>query len=257
MSPQVSELCHYPIKGLSAQTLESVTLRPGEGFPLDRVFGFARHNSGFDPANPRPLPKSKFVVLARDAALATLETHYDVDKQTLTVKRMGETAEFDITDPMARDVLVNYLSEHVGLPADERPSLQSATPHRFTDVSVVSPEMMNAVSLINIDSVAAFSERLGQDISPGRFRGNILFSGMQAFAEFDLIGKEIRVGAALLKVVQRTRRCPATEVNLETGVRDVDVPAELEAFYGHRDMGVYAHVVSGGLVKPGDSLEID
>jgi len=253
----VTQLCHYPIKGLSAQVLDHVTLHIGKGFPLDRAFGFARHDSGFDPANPKPLPKSKFVVLARDAALATLDTHYDADAQILHITKAGETTAFDITDPMARDVLVQMLAEHVGLPTDQHPSLQSAEPHRFTDVSVVSPEMMNAVSLINTDSVAAFSNDLGQDISPARFRGNILFSGLPAFEEFELIDKTLHIGEAAFKVVQRTRRCPATEVNLETGIRDIDVPARLKALYDHSDMGIYAHVIQDGDIKPGDKITID
>lgn len=256
MPPTIERLCHYPIKSLSAQTLDTVTLTAGQGFPLDRAFGLARHDSGFDPENPRPLPKGKFVVLARDAALATLDTHFDAENQKLTVTRQGETHSFDITDAMARDVLAQLLADHVGLPRDELPSLQTAAPHRFTDVSVVSPEMMNAVSLVNIDSVAAFSADLGQHIGPERFRANILFTGLPAFAELDLMGKTLKIGEVHLHVAQRTRRCPATEVNLDTGVRDVDVPGKLHAIYGHRDMGIYAHVTQGGTVRPGDPIEI-
>lgn len=257
MSVTIERLCHYPIKGLSAQALDTVALTAGQGFPLDRAFGLARHDSGFDPQNPKPLPKGKFVVLARDAALATLETHLDAETQTLDVTHHGETHSFDITDAMARDVLAQWMADHVGLSRDALPSLQSAAPHRFTDVSVVSPEMMHAVSLVNINSVAAFSADLGQDISPARFRGNILFSGLPAFTELDLMDKTLRIGDVQLHVVQRTRRCPATEVNLDTGVRDVDVPGKLRALYGHSDMGIYAHVTQGGTLRPGDSIEID
>ena len=70
----IQNLYRYPIKGLSAEPLESVDLQNGSGFPLDRALGFARPGSGFDPENPKPLEKTKFVVLARDAGLATL-TH--------------------------------------------------------------------------------------------------------------------------------------------------------------------------------------
>lgn len=256
MSPTIDHLCHYPVKGLSAQRLSVVTLEAGKGFPFDRVFGLARHDSGFDPENPKPLPKGKFVVLARDAALATLETHYDDDAQTLTITHRGETHAFDVTDPMARDVMTDLIATHVGLHRDQQPSLQSAGPHRFTDVSVVSPEMMNAVSLINMDSVAAFSKDLGQVIDPARFRGNIMMRGLPAWQEFDFMDRHLHIGDVTLKVVQRTRRCPATEVNLETGERDINVPGELNKRYDHSDMGVYAHVISGGTIRPGDKVSI-
>ncbi|MEM6940976.1 MAG: MOSC domain-containing protein [Pseudomonadota bacterium] len=256
MAAQISGLFHYPIKGLSAQALDHVTLQQGQGFPMDRMLGFGRHNSGFDPENPRPLPKGRFVVLARDAALATLDTQYDAATHTLRVTHRSESTAYDLADPMAVDVLVRFLAEHVGISSAALPRLHAAAPHRFTDVSVVSPQMMNAVSLLNAESVAAFSKDLGQDISPARFRANLVFEGLPAFAEFDWIGKRVAVGGVAFDVVQRTQRCPATEVNLDTGLRDIDVPKALQRLYGHRDMGVYAHVVQGGEIRLGDALKL-
>ena len=64
----VKRIQRFPIKGLSAEPLDSVTLRPGDGVPGDRMFGFARHGAGFDPENPQPLPKDKFVVKTPEVA---------------------------------------------------------------------------------------------------------------------------------------------------------------------------------------------
>ena len=252
MPATVEMLCHYPVKGLSAQPLDQVTLHPGQGFPLDRAFGFARPGSGFDPENPKPLPKGKFVVLARDAALAQLKTRYDDASGKLTIDGQA----FSANTPEGRRDAAARIAQHLGYTDDMVPTLQSAGPHRFTDVSVVSPQMMNAISLINIDSVTAFSETIGHQISPARFRGNILFSGMNPFEELTLEARLIAIGEARLRVLRRTRRCPATEVNLETGARDVDVPAALEEHYGHRDMGIYAEVIEGGRIAPGDALTV-
>ncbi|MFK7835512.1 MAG: MOSC domain-containing protein [Sulfitobacter sp.] len=254
MSAKVEALFHYPIKGLSAQALDQVTLRPGQGFPLDRVFGFGRPGSGFDPENPRPLPKGKFVVLARDAGLALLDTRFDTDAETLRITQEGLTRTHDLSTDAGCIEAAQSIADALGYDADMVPTLHNAAPHRFTDVSVVSPEMMNAISLINIDSVAHFADTIGYPISPARFRGNILFSGMPAFDELKMIGEVLRIGDVALKLVQRTRRCPATQVNLETGERDIDVPKELNETYGHSDMGVYAEVLEGGVIMPGDAI---
>lgn len=252
MSATVEMLCHYPVKGLSAQRLDHVILTPGQGFPLDRAFGFARPGSGFDPDNPKPLPKGKFVVLARDETLALLDTRYDNATQMLHIGR----DVFDTQTAEGRDAAAAAISAHLGYADDMQPTLYSAAPHKFTDVSVVSEAMMNAVSLINADTVSAFAETVKMDISPARFRGNILFSGMPAFAELEWEGREITVGETKMRVVRRTQRCPATEVNLETGERDIDLPRALEQHYGHRDMGIYAEITQGGRIAPGDSLAV-
>ena len=69
-SGQITALVHYPAKGLTGQTLPEVTLSCGQGFPFDRLFGFARADSGFDPASSAPMPKDRFLVLMKDERLA-------------------------------------------------------------------------------------------------------------------------------------------------------------------------------------------
>jgi len=88
-----------------------------------------------------------------------------------------------------------------------------------------------------------------------RFRGNIYVAGWPAWREFDLLGAEIAVGAnARLKVVKRIQRCAATEVDPETGIRDLPIPRTLMANFGHADCGIYAEVIVGGNVAVGDAI---
>lgn len=256
MATTVDALARYPVKGLSAQKLDSVNLAPGQGFPNDRRFGFARPNSGFDPSNPKPLPKTKFYMLARDATLALLNTSFDDDSNVLTVSTPQDTGQFDISTTNGKEKASHFLKSFLNLPYDETPHLYEASPHRFTDVSVDSTALMNAVSIINLDSVLAFSKAIGQEVDPRRFRGNILLSGMQAFSELDLLDQHIVIGDARLKVVQRTKRCPATQVDLETGKRNIKTPKLLLEHYGHMDMGVYAEVINGGVISQQDVVTI-
>jgi MOSC domain-containing protein len=256
MSGIVQDLRHYPVKGLAGQAMESVELAPRQGFPLDRVYGFARSGSGFDSRNPKPLPKTRFVVLARDAVLARLETWFDPETETLTITNASARHVFSVADDAGRAEASAFLTGFLNYPEDETPTLVSAAPHRFTDVSVVSEAMMNAVSLINRDSVDALATQVGQPIDPARFRGNIVFSGRAPFAELDWVGRDIAIGDVRMRVVRRTKRCPATQVNLETGIRDLDVPALIRQHHGHSDMGIYAEVHAGGRIRPGDAMDV-
>ena len=251
----IDALTRFPVKGLSGQALKSVTLESGEGFPCDRQFGFARPNSGFDPNDPKPLPKSKFYMLARDSTLALLGTEYDDKTGILSISAPQDTGRFDITTTEGKQNASEFLQSYLALPDDETPHLYEASPHRFTDVSVVSTEMMNAVSIINLDSVLEFSKAIGQEVDPRRFRGNIHISGLPPFSELEMIERHIAVGSIRLKIVKRTKRCPATEVNLNTGERDLKTPILLRENYGHMDMGVYAEVLEGGVLSQGDRVE--
>ncbi|MFK7855553.1 MAG: MOSC domain-containing protein [Granulosicoccus sp.] len=257
VATSIEALNRYPVKGLSGQVLTTVNLEPGEGFPSDRRFGFARPNSGFDPEHPKPLPKSKFYVLARDAKLALLNTEFDESNGVLTMSSASASGQFSIVTTDGKLDASQFVKSFLELPSDETPTLYEASPHKFTDVSVDSVEMMNAVSIINLESVKDFSRTTGLEIDPARFRANIHLSGLPAFSEFDMLGRFITIGTARLKIVQRTRRCPATEVDLNTGERNIKLPKLLYEKYGHRDMGVYAEVVRGGEIKVGDVAEFN
>ena len=69
------------------------------------------------------------------------------------------------------------------------------------------------------------------------------------------IGRDLTIGQAGLKVVKRIVRCAATEVDPDTGIRDVAVPRTLMDNFGHADCGVYAEVIAGGEIASGDEIK--
>ena len=254
---RLQSLFTYPIKGLSPQPLDAVRLAAGQGFPGDRLFGFAKADSGFDPDNPKPLEKTKFLVLMQHARLAGLKASFDEATGEFVARfDNGDSLRFDLTAEGGKHRVARFLAEFLGLPEDALPRFVGARPHRFTDVSVVSESMMNAVSLINLASVRDFETRIGKPVDPIRFRANIYFDDWPAWSELELVGRKIRVGEAVLSVLLRTQRCAATEVNPQTSERDVAVPALLRKTYGHFDMGVYAEVIEGGRIAPGAPISL-
>ena len=129
------------------------------------------------------------------------------------------------------------------------PKVLFAEGHSFSDVA------KKVVSIINLASVAAVENAVGAPVHPLRFRGNIYVEGWPAWHEFDLLGDAIVIGeSARLKVVKRIVRCAATEVDPDTGIRDLPIPRTLMNSFGHADCGVYAEVIAGGDVAAGDEV---
>ena len=89
---RVEGLTRYPVKGLSPEPLEQVTLTAGDYFPCDRIFAVEDGPSGFAPDNPQHFPKIKFLMLMRHEALARLKTHYDAPSGVLTIENEGAKA---------------------------------------------------------------------------------------------------------------------------------------------------------------------
>ena len=67
---------------------------------------------------------------------------------------------------------------------------------------------------------------------------------------------KIKIGEIEFQIFRKTKRCAATEVNPQNGIRDIKVPNLLYKIYGHSDLGVYGIVLNKGLIKIGDEIKI-
>lgn len=247
---RVEHLYRYPVKGLSAEALETVELHAGECFPDDRRFALVQGDAPFDEASPRFLPKQNFACLMANARLALVASAYDARSGRLSLRVPGAeplVAETRTEAGRARiaEVLTRYLAEE----ARGTPRFIEAPGHAFLD------QKKKCVSLINLASLEALEKAIGRRLDLLRFRANVYFTGLPAWAEFDWIGHEVMLGGARLSVFKRIVRCPATQVNLRTGERDADVPRLLREHFGHADLGVHATVTEDGQVALGDALE--
>ena len=102
------------------------------------------------------------------------------------------------------------------------PKILHAPGHSFSDVA------RKVVSIINLDSLAALADVVRAPVDPLRFRANVYVAGWPVWSELDLLGKVLAVGPCIrLKVVKRIVRCAATNVDPQTGIRDLNVPQTL------------------------------
>ncbi len=243
----IKSLYRYPVKGLSPEP--RAQLAPGETVPGDRLYAIENGPSGFDPAAPKYFPKTQFLMLMRNERLATPATRYDDATRVLTIQGEGrELARGDLATKEGRLAIEAFFRRF--MPAELRgaPKVLQAPGHSFSDVAA------KVVSIINLASVAAIETVVGAAVDPLRFRANVYVAGWPAWHEFSLLGQEIRIGDARLKVVKRIVRCAATNVDPATGVRDLEIPATLMRTFDHADCGIYAQVLDGGEIAPGDSV---
>ncbi|HVV80334.1 MAG TPA: MOSC domain-containing protein [Pseudolabrys sp.] len=245
----IDAIYRYPVKGLSAQPLARTTLAPGKTLPADRLYAIENGPTGFDPAAPEYFPKIRFLMLMRNERLAALHTDYDEANHTLTIAHDSREFRADLRTKEGRLAVEAFFRRYMPDELRGPPKVLYGDTHSFSDVA------KKVVSFINLASVAELEGALGAPVDPVRFRGNIYVRGWPAWREFDLIDKEIRIGAARLKVFKRIKRCAATEVDPSTGARDLAVVKGLMDNFGHTDCGIYAEVIAGGEIAPGDRIE--
>ncbi len=247
---KISSLYRYPVKGLSGEPLQSVVLTADAYFPFDRMFAIENGTSGFDENAPQHQPKIKFLMLMRNERLAKLSTKFDQNTDVLTISRDGrQVSRGDISTPAGRSIIEQFFAAFCKEDLRGPPKLLAAPEgFRFTD------SRKGFVSLINLDSVRDLARVIGQDIDPLRFRGNIMLEGLDPWAENDLVGTTIQLGAVKLEILKRIERCAATNVNLRTATRDLNIPKTLLTAFGHTDCGVYARVTDGGEIKLNDDV---
>lgn len=240
-------LRRFPVKGLSPEPLDGIEIEPGRQIPGDRAFAIENGPSGFDPENPTFIPKFKFLCLMKNERLASLRTAFDAKSGVLTVGKDGAVAlEANLATDDGRRAAETWFSAFMG---DELKGALKVLPapgrHTFSDTA------LGVVSLINHASVAAVADMVGRPVDPLRFRGNLEIEGFEPWDEFAWVGRELAVGAVRMKIVDRTVRCAATNVDPVTAERDMKIPAALMKTLGHADCGVYGEVISGGRLELG------
>lgn len=251
---RIESLHRYPVKGLSPERLARASLAKGGYFPGDRLFAIENGPSGFDPARPGHQPKIKFLMLMRNERLARLVTRYDDATGELVVSEVGrEAVRGNLGTPEGRLAVEAFFKGYMAGELRGPPKVLAAPEgFRFTD------SRRGFVSIINIASVADLEKTVGAPVDRLRFRGNVAVSGLDPWAEFDLVGQVLAApSGARLRVTKRIDRCAATNVDPATGLRDLAIPAILMRRYGHADCGIYAEVLSAGPLAEGDRLAVE
>jgi len=249
MEARVSHLWRHPIKGHGVEAVAGTTLMAGRTMPWDRVWAIAHDGALIDRDTATWAACSNFSRGARTPELMAIRASLDEAMGEVTLSHPERPQiVVDPDDPADAAALIAWL-------------LPLSDPSRALPAFVVRAEGRGmtdsdfpSVAILNAASLRALSQRLGRPLAMERFRGNIWIDGLAPWQEFEWIGRDLRIGEAVLRVRERITRCLATTANPDTGRRDADTLGALEAGWGHRDFGVYAEVVADGTVTVGDAV---
>jgi uncharacterized protein len=247
---RIDRIYRYPVKGLSAEALEAADLAAGGAIPWDRAFALAQGDAPFDPAAPKWIPKQNFMCLRSNARIAALRSSFDARRGTLSLLAPdGSSLEQSVLTESGRARIGAFLTAFLGEEARGTPRFLHVPGHVFGD------QKTPVLSLLNLTSLGELEAKVGARREARRFRANIHFHA-PAWSEMAWVGRELLIGGARLRVIKTILRCPATEVNPATAVRDANPLQELKTHFGHGEMGVHAEVIEAGRIAIGDAIAL-
>lgn len=243
----VAALWRHPIKGHGREALNAVTLTEGQTMPWDRRWAVAHEMSKADGTEWAPC--ANFSRGSKNGALMAINAAVDEAAGTITLSH-PDRPDLTFEPDREQDAFLDWVRPLMPNDRAQSARLLRVPGRGMTDTDYPS------ISLINLASNDEISEVMRQDISPLRWRCNIHLSGLDAWAEFDWIGRNLRVGEVELTVREPIKRCLATTANPETGERDADTLGTLNSRYGHQDFGIYAQVTKSGKMHLGDTVAL-
>lgn len=114
------------------------------------------------------------------------------------------------------------------------------------------------LSIFSLATMRALEEESGSEIDPRQFRANIYIepAGGKAYDEDQWVGQMVRIGNQVMAAITaRDPRCMMINLNPDTVVQDARVLRTVAQNH-EGQIGVYANLVLGGLIKVGDAVAI-
>lgn len=247
----VAQLWRHPIKSLGAERVPRTGLVAGATMPFDRVWALAHEKSRASAAEPAWLPPSAWLRAAVVPLFAAVSARLDEagGRLTLSHPRLTEIT-FDPDDPADQRRFLDWAAALVPARLPRPTGLVRVPGRGMTDSDYPT------VSVASLASLRALAGEMGSDLDPRRFRANIWLDGLAPWEEADWPGRELHLGAARLRVVERIERCNTTRANPATGERDAETLAALRSRLGSAEFALYCEVVEGGPVAEGDPARL-
>lgn len=249
MTGQLTQIWRHPIKAHGFEALNTTKIAAGQTMPWDRVWAATHEATKSGDGNWAKC--TNFSRGAKAPALMAIGAKLDEDSATLTLTQPDHpplTFQPDNAEHAARFVDWAQLM----MPEDRAATtgLIRVTGQGMTDTPFPS------ISLGNLASLRALSQKIGQDLDQRRFRINLWIDGLAPWEEFEWPGRKIMIGACKFKVEERITRCTSTMANPDTGRRDADPLRALDTGWGHQDFGVALIAETTGQLNIGDTLEL-
>ncbi len=228
MAMTVRGLRRYPVKSMAGESLDAVMVE-ARGLAGDRWFAVVDEDGHLASGkNTRRFRR-------RDAVFSYAASTLDAGGVVVS----GPTGRW----PVGSTALDAALSAECGVPVRVLPE---ADVRHFDG---------GAVSLVGTATLAWCAQRWGIDADPRRLRANVVVKTDDPFVEESWVGRNVTVGEAELRVVQRVERCRTIDLAQDGAAA---VGRWLQPLGGERDLrvAVYADVVAPGVVRVGDDVGV-
>ena len=244
----IDEIWQYPVKGLGGVTIAELHLQAGRHLPGDRLFAITNgHTRNADMTPGQWRKKALFLQLMSNERLAALDCAFIGSR--LVIRQHGEEQlNADLDTAAGAEAAGAFFTAFCGGTIAGKAELTRIDDGAFTDTQAPW------ISLGGTASVAHVATIFGHRPDPRRYRLNIMLKTSTPFEEAELIGHRLSLGDAILQIVEPVGRCAAIDVDPATGVRGPRLLPEMKQAFGHTDLGIFAEVVQGGAVRPGDRL---
>lgn len=246
MTGRIDQIWRHPIKSHGAEALEAVALAAGKTLPWDRVWAVTHEAAMVLPGAWSSC--NNFLRVAKAPKLAAIRATVDEATQRVSLTH-PERPELSFAPDSDTAAFLDW----VGPLLPEGRAAPTGL-HRADRGLTDNPEP--TISLKSVTAHRMVEQKIGRPLSRLRWRGNLWVEGLEPGEEFDWVGKTVRVGGASLRVLEPITRCTATMANPDTGARDADTLAALEALWGEPVFGLDTVVVTGGEVAVGAPVEL-
>jgi uncharacterized protein YcbX len=254
MKPIVSSIHFSPIKSLSFQSINTAIIKKDIGFEEDRIFAFSR---AIDSSLANTIEKDPserelihFLTLKNTPVLNKYDFKFENEMISI-FENNKQISTHPIEDKEAISKEISKLEPN--LPGPIFFLKNELFP--FYDTTNGS-NVSNTISLINLNSIKDFNQKINKEIEFERFRGNIYIKDLDAFEERNWINKTIKINEAEFKVLKHIPRCSATNLKINSDQVDINLPNELKKVYGHMDMGIYLYPLNNGKISVNDEINI-
>jgi uncharacterized protein len=259
MSATISSINYCPVKSVSFQTVEKCEIKKNIGIIGDRIFAFAK-DLDLDQAklfekNPdeRKGKWNKVLTLKNSPALNKYNFLYKENSLKLTFKDK-EILTINVKQLSERQLLINKIKE-LENSLKEPIVLMKNEESPFFDTSISNKvDFINSVSLLNMQSINDFQQKIDEKIEISRFRGNICVDGIKPWVERELIGKIIKINNVSFKVEKNIPRCVAINLKPTTDDNSLNLLQALKKTYDHYEMGIYLTALDDGEMSIGNEV---
>ena len=261
MSATISSINYCPVKSVSFQSIDRCEIKKNIGIVGDRIFAFAKdldldQAKLFEKSTKERKGKwNKVLTLKNSPALNKYNFVFKEEKLTLTL-RNKEILTIDVNQLSERQTLSNKITD-LESSLKQPVVLMSNKDFPFFDTSISKKiDFVNSVSLLNIQSINDFQNKIEKKIETSIFRGNICIDGIKPWKEREWIGKIIKINGISFKVENNIPRCVAINLEPTTDDNSLNLLQSLKKTYNHFEMGIYLVALDSGEINSGDKLKI-